>query len=82
LPLQSRFLKIGLPFPSLVFFFLNTSQNIILKKNLYKIKPITWGPKFVKLLYYIMNLNTISSPWQAMPTKNENKTKVYKMNAL
>jgi len=27
----------------------NTSQNIILKKTLYKIKPITWGPKFVKL---------------------------------
>jgi hypothetical protein len=50
----------------------NTSQNIIFKKSLYKIKPITHGPKFVKLLYFIMNLNTISSPWQAMPTKNEN----------
>ncbi len=29
---------------------------------------ITQGPKFLELLYSIMNLNTISLPWQARPT--------------
>jgi hypothetical protein len=41
----------------------NTSQNIIFQKSLHKNRPTTWGPKFVKLLYFIMNLNTISLPW-------------------
>jgi hypothetical protein len=37
---------------------LNTSQNIILRKSSYKNRPITQGPKSLKLLYSIMNLNT------------------------
>jgi hypothetical protein len=41
----------------------NTSQNIISIKSSYKNRPTTWGPKFVKLLYSIMNLNTISLTW-------------------
>jgi hypothetical protein len=41
----------------------NTSQNIIFQKSLHKNRPITWGPKFVKLLFSIMNLNTISLRW-------------------
>jgi hypothetical protein len=41
----------------------NTSQNIIFQKSSYKNKPITQGEKFVKLLYFIMNLNKITLPW-------------------
>jgi len=41
----------------------NTSQNIIFQKSSYKNRPITWRPKTIKLLYSIMNLNTISLPW-------------------
>jgi hypothetical protein len=41
----------------------NTSQSIIFQKSSYRNKPITWGPKSLKLLYSIMNLNTISLPW-------------------
>ncbi len=47
----------------------NTSQNISSFKNPHiKIEPIiiTQGPKSLKLLYSIMNLNTIS-----LPTKRE-----------
>jgi hypothetical protein len=41
-----------------------TSQNIIFQKSSYKNRPIiTYGPKSIKLLYSIMNLNTISLPW-------------------
>jgi hypothetical protein len=40
----------------------NTSHNIIFQKSSYKNKPTTWGPKSIKLLYSIMNINTISSP--------------------
>jgi hypothetical protein len=48
---------------------LNISQNIIFQKSSYKNRLTTWGPKFVKLLYSIMNINTISLPWWAMPKK-------------
>jgi len=41
----------------------STSQNIILQKSSHKNRPPTWGPKFVKLLYSKMNLNTMSLPW-------------------
>jgi hypothetical protein len=41
----------------------NTSQNIIFQKSLYKNRPTIGGPKFVKLLYSIMNINTTSLPW-------------------
>jgi len=41
----------------------NTSQNIIFQKSLHKNRPTTWGPKSIKLLYSIMNLNKISLPW-------------------
>jgi hypothetical protein len=41
----------------------NTSQNIIFQTSSHKNKPTTCGPKFVKLLYSIMNLNRISLPW-------------------
>jgi len=41
----------------------NTSQNISFQESLYKNRPITWGPKFIKLLYSIINLHTISLPW-------------------
>jgi len=41
----------------------NTSQNIIFQKSSYKNRPTTYGPKSLKLLYSIMNLNTISLPW-------------------
>ncbi len=41
----------------------NTSQNIIFQKSLYKNRPTIWGLKFVKLLYFIVNLNVISLPW-------------------
>ncbi len=47
----------------------NTSQNIIFQKSSHKNKPITQGPKSFTLLYSIMNLNMISLPWQARPTK-------------
>jgi len=47
----------------------NINQNIIFQKSLYKNRLITWGPIFVKLLYSIMNINTISLPWWAMPKK-------------
>jgi hypothetical protein len=40
----------------------NTS-HIIFQKPSYKNRPTTWGPKSIKLLYFIMNLNTISLPW-------------------
>jgi hypothetical protein len=42
----------------------NTSQNIIFQKSSYTNRPILprW-PKSLKLLYSIMNLNTISLPW-------------------
>jgi hypothetical protein len=39
----------------------NISENIIFQKSSHKNRPTTWGPNFVKLLYSIMNLNTISS---------------------
>ncbi len=42
-------------------------KNIIFKKSSYKTRPITQGLKSIKLLYSIMNLNTISLPWQARP---------------
>jgi hypothetical protein len=61
----------------------NTSQNIIFKKSSYKNKPTTWGPKSIKLLYSIMNLNSqypcLGRQWQK---KMKTKTKVYKVNAL
>jgi hypothetical protein len=38
----------------------NTTQNIIFQKSSYKNRLTTWGSKFVKLLYSIMNPNTIS----------------------
>ncbi len=41
--------------------------NIIFQKSSYKNIPITEVPKSLKLLYSIMNLNTISLPWQARP---------------
>jgi hypothetical protein len=42
----------------------NTSQNIMFQKSSYKNRPIiTYGPKSLKLLYSIINLNTISLPW-------------------
>jgi len=41
----------------------NTSQNIIFQKSSHKNRPTTWGTKFIKLLYFIMNLKTISLPW-------------------
>ncbi len=47
----------------------NTSQNIIFQKSSQKNRPITQGTNSFELLYYIMNLNTISLPWQAKPTK-------------
>jgi len=40
----------------------NTSQNIIFHKSSYENRPITHGPKSIKLLYSIVNLNKISSP--------------------
>jgi len=40
----------------------NTSQNIIFHKSSYENRPITQGPKSIKLLYSIVNLNKISSP--------------------
>ncbi len=47
------------------------AQNIIFQKSSCKTRPIiTWGPKSLKLLYSIMNLNTtISLPGKAKPTK-------------
>ncbi len=44
----------------------NTSQNIIFQKSSYKNRPIiiTKRPKSLKLLYFMMNLNTIIYlPW-------------------
>jgi hypothetical protein len=41
----------------------NTSQNIDLHKSSYKNRLVTLGPKYVKLLYFIMNVNTTSLPW-------------------
>ncbi len=43
--------------------------NIIFQKSSQKNRSIRQGPKSLKLLYSIMNLNTISLPWQASPTK-------------
>jgi hypothetical protein len=40
----------------------NTSQNITFQKSSYKNRPITKEQKSIKLLYSIMNLNTISLP--------------------
>ncbi len=40
------------------------SQNIIFQKPSYQNRPITLGPKSLMLLYSVMNLNTISLPWQ------------------
>jgi hypothetical protein len=48
----------------------NTSQNIILQKSSYKNNPTTWGPKSIKVPYFIMNINTISSLWYPMPKEN------------
>jgi len=47
----------------------NTSQNIIFQESSYKNRPTTWGPKSLKLLYSIMNLNTISLPTKARPKR-------------
>jgi hypothetical protein len=47
----------------------NISQNIIFQKSSYKNRLTTWGPKIVKLLYSIMNINTLSLPWWVMPKK-------------
>jgi hypothetical protein len=46
-------------------------SNNHLSKSLYKYRPITQGPKSHKLLYSIMNLNTISLPTKARPTNYE-----------
>ncbi len=45
------------------------SQNIIFQKSSEKSRSTTQGPKSLKLLYSIINLNTISLLWQASPTK-------------
>jgi hypothetical protein len=42
--------------------------NYHLSKILNKNIPFTYGPKSLKLLYSIWNLNTISLPWKARPT--------------
>jgi len=42
--------------------------NYHLSKILNKNIPFTYGPKSLKLLYSIWNLNTISLPWEARPT--------------
>jgi len=42
---------------------------MIFQKSSYKNKPITQEPKSLKLLYPIMNLNTLSLPTKARPTK-------------
>ncbi len=47
----------------------NTSQNIIFQKSSYENRPIVQGPKSLKIIYSIMNLNTISLPSQATPSK-------------
>ncbi len=46
--------------------------NYHLSKILNKNIPFTYGPKSLKLLYSIWNLNTISLPWEARPT-NQSK---------
>ncbi len=44
--------------------FQHKPKYIIFQTSLYKNRPIMWpGPKSLKLLYSIMNLNTISLPW-------------------
>ncbi len=45
------------------------SQNIIFQKSSQKNRTTTQGPKSLKRLYSIMNLDTTSLPWQASPTK-------------
>jgi hypothetical protein len=61
-PLKETNLLQGVTTLSLIPSF-NMTQNIIFKKSSYKNRPITWGPKFVRLPYSIINVNTISSPW-------------------
>jgi hypothetical protein len=41
----------------------STQAKISSLKNPHKNRPITYGPKSLKLLYSIMNLNTVSLPW-------------------
>jgi hypothetical protein len=65
--LQKNPLKKPKPFQDITTLSLipsfNTNQNIIFQKSSHRKRPITWGPKSIKLLYSTMNLNTISSPW-------------------
>ncbi len=52
--------------------FQHKPKYIMFQKFSCKNRPITYGPKSIKLLYSIMNLlNTISLlPWQARPTNH------------
>jgi hypothetical protein len=43
--------------------FQHKPNIIIFPKSFYQNKPTTYGPKSLKLLYSIMNLNTTSLPW-------------------
>jgi hypothetical protein len=54
--------------------YIEPKHNIIQKFS-YKKRLITWGPKSLKLLYSILNLNTISLPTKARPTKHQAKGK-------
>jgi len=45
----------------------NTSQNIILKNPHIKIDLLPWGQKSLKLLYSIMNLNTVGTANKNLP---------------
>ncbi len=50
--------------------------NIIFQNSSYKNRPITQGPKSLNLLYSVMNLHTISLPWQARPTRDVRKSRI------
>jgi hypothetical protein len=43
--------------------FQHKPKYIIFQKSSYKNRPINLGPKAFKLLYSIVNLNTLSLPW-------------------